>query len=349
MNLLKFAQLNKIDIRDNGQDRFILNYGVNTDPALKAHPIVRMCRSLLVDGDGQIISRSFYRFFNFGEPDTPQDFNWNNFKTYSKEDGSLVILYFDDGWKIRTRKSFGDAPVHNNDLTWHDLFFDVVEKNVVEQLDPAYSYSFELCSPYNKIVKPYDEPVAYLLAAFNVNGDELNDDALDRCADVLRCRRPTIFSFYSLDDILSYLDELEKKGELDEGVVVKDSKNRRLKLKNKEYLRLHKLFGTFLSKKGRDILADKVLDRDTDEVLSYFPELSDTIADIQADIDRFIVCFNENRHLFSLQSQKEFALAVSGLPYRPLFFHIRKLYGNNVDGADLYSLIKDFKKHVISN
>ena len=46
-------------------DLFVLNYDQIESP--KTHPIVQECRSLILDKQFNVVSRSFDRFFNFGE------------------------------------------------------------------------------------------------------------------------------------------------------------------------------------------------------------------------------------------------------------------------------------------
>ncbi len=79
----------------------ILNYDQIESP--KTHPIVRECRGLILNSDTyDLVAKSFNRFFNWGEvADELKLFDFSDFYTSTKEDGSLVTLfYFDDKWFI---------------------------------------------------------------------------------------------------------------------------------------------------------------------------------------------------------------------------------------------------------
>src|SRR4051812_12696961 len=51
-------------------------------------PVVQECRGLIVDeADGwRVVSRSYDKFFNFGEPNAPA-IDWSSAKVYEKLDG----------------------------------------------------------------------------------------------------------------------------------------------------------------------------------------------------------------------------------------------------------------------
>jgi tRNA splicing ligase len=53
----------------------------------KNHPITNECRGLVLEtGTWKIVAKTFNRFFNLGElANTPDKFNWNNFRCESKE------------------------------------------------------------------------------------------------------------------------------------------------------------------------------------------------------------------------------------------------------------------------
>ena len=75
----------------------ILNYSQINSP--KTHPIVRECRGLVMDKNTKtMVSRSFPRFFNWGEvADEMGNFDFRDFASYEKVDGSLVLIYHHDG------------------------------------------------------------------------------------------------------------------------------------------------------------------------------------------------------------------------------------------------------------
>src|SRR4051812_20747999 len=86
----------------------ILNYDQIESP--KTNPIVRECRALTLHGDThELISKSFSRFFNWGEVVEEMSlFDFSSFTVQEKLDGSLAKLFFFNGrWHGSTRASFG--------------------------------------------------------------------------------------------------------------------------------------------------------------------------------------------------------------------------------------------------
>jgi len=97
----------------------ILNYDQINSP--KKHPVVRECRGLVLNSsDWSLVARSFPRFFNWGEvPEEMDFFDFDDFVVQSKEDGSLVIIYFfNNEWHVNTKGSFATDMMQNQSFTW---------------------------------------------------------------------------------------------------------------------------------------------------------------------------------------------------------------------------------------
>jgi hypothetical protein len=152
----------------------ILNYNQIESP--KNEIIAQECRALTLEKDTwNVVARSFTRFFNYGEMvDLTSKFNWNKFEVTSKEDGSLMVMYNYKGtWRVNTRGSFAKGNVCDGGPTWENLFFDALGgvKVANELLSPQSSFVFELCSPWNKVVRQYTKPTLFLLTIFNKDLD----------------------------------------------------------------------------------------------------------------------------------------------------------------------------------
>jgi len=81
-----------------------LNYSMIESPM--SNEIVQECRSLILDmGSWDVLGWSFKKFFNYGEGHIPSDFDWNQFETFEKLDGSLITVWHHSkyGWQIATR------------------------------------------------------------------------------------------------------------------------------------------------------------------------------------------------------------------------------------------------------
>ena len=73
----------------------MLNYNQIASPM--AEVICQECRALLLEmGTWDVVSRSFFKFFNYGQPEAhPVD--WATARVQEKLDGSLICLYFHRG------------------------------------------------------------------------------------------------------------------------------------------------------------------------------------------------------------------------------------------------------------
>lgn len=93
-----------VDVRDYPEHGFMhLDY--NMIECEKNHPIVIECRGLIMDYDGNIMCKSFDRFFNLGENNV-SEFDFANSIAFEKADGSLCRIYFNtktNKWEIATR------------------------------------------------------------------------------------------------------------------------------------------------------------------------------------------------------------------------------------------------------
>lgn len=286
----------------------ILNYSMfNSD---KRSQITRECRGLVLEvGDWKIVGRSFPRFFNAGEcPDLERKFNWGDFVAESKEDGSLILLFRYRGqWIATTRGSFAQGEISpGSGLSWEEVFYSTLDEVELDDLDNSYTYVFELCSPYNKIVKRYPEPVSYLLSAFHTkSGFERGEYPLDREARRLGVQRPSRLCFSCLDEIVAHLDSLDDA--TFEGFVLRDCNGMRLKVKSKRYVALHHVFanGNLFNVKN---LLPIVLEGEQGEVLTSFPEVSSRLFDVVEELGgaqaRMMAVWEQAK---GIQSQKEFA------------------------------------------
>lgn len=293
----------------------------------KYHDIVRECRGTVLERDTwKLVAQPFLRFYNVGDQ-TTKDFDWSAFTSVEKADGSLIIFYcFQDNWLVNTSGSFGLQSI--SDLypeSWHHLFWSIF-KTPTTTLDKSLTYLFELTSIHNKIVRQYKTPGLTLIGANRIKNDEvveIEEKELDSLAIELKVRRPEVFSFTSLEEVERFLSDKEEKDPTYEGLVLRDSKNTRLKIKSKTYLSLHRMAGgdmTISNMIGFILLGEE------DELISYFPEYKNKIIEVKEKIDKEFGLL-EKVWLASkdIETQKEFALAIVGkTKFTAILFNLRK-------------------------
>jgi tRNA splicing ligase len=198
LNVQKFIATNgldslseqfSIDIKKYENGYVKLNYSQIDSP--KYHPICDECRGLVLqilpDNSSVVISRSFNRFYNFGEGDTKL-FDFSDCSVYEKADGSLVMVSWspvDNKWIIGTRGmlyaegSFGFSLTAAGG-TFYDWILKAMQLNesqfqsCMSGFSQDYTYVMEFCGMANRIVTPYSDNFMVLLAVVhNQTGAEL--------------------------------------------------------------------------------------------------------------------------------------------------------------------------------
>lgn len=306
----------------------VLNYDQIDSSKHKTSPIVRECRGLVLEANTfEVVAKSFYRFFNQGEVRAEDNkFNWNNFSIASKEDGSLILVYnYKGNWRVNTRGSFANGLVNESGQTWEYFVRELIDDVELEEIDENITLVFEFCSIHNKVVRHYPENKLYLLSAFNRKTlTEYSHEWCDVTAKHLGCNRPEFHNFTSLQEIIEFLEK--HPDNTFEGFVLKDDKNNRLKIKNKGYLRLHAIKGE--NPGSPKNIVPFILKNETEELISYFPELTTYVekykAILENNLKEILETWNSGKHL---TSQKEFAILVKSKVSKmtDVLFQARKL------------------------
>lgn len=322
----------------------ILNYDQIESP--KTHPVVRECRGLVLNTtDWSLVARSFSRFFNWGEvADEMKDFDFSDFIVQSKEDGSLVVLYWSDdaeSWMANTRGSFATDNMQGLNFTWREGFWKALGVNSEEELlgwlNPEYTYICEFCSPWNKVVRRYEKPCMYLLTVFHGTKElswaevDAHCEGLMQIADVQGFKRPHRYEFKAIEEVQAFLQTQAEKDPTFEGVVICDHLGHRWKIKSATYLGLHKMRG-----EGDNLFHPKhllpfILAGEEAELLTYFPECRETYEELKVKVNE---AFAELQDIWAkhwmIDDQKEFALSIKDkTPFTSLLFNVRKRHGKD--------------------
>lgn len=301
----------------------ILNY--DQIKSIKIHPIVRECRGLVLDKNYNLVAKSFNRFFNFGETEEP--FNFSNFHTMEKVDGSLVIIYYYNGtWHANTRGSFGDDYLNHQNFTWKEAFAKALKISSIEKLNlcKELTYICEFCSVYNKVVRIHPEPKLYLLSVFH-GEKELDQTAVDSLSIDAAFHRPEKYNFNNIEEIKQFILKKEEADPTYEGFVICDDKFTRYKLKSKTYLAFHHLIdnGNIFNPKR---LIDIALAGETAEMILYIPEIKELLEEVKNKLN---IEYENIKNLWEkikkIESQKDFAIiAVKETKFSNILFRMRK-------------------------
>jgi hypothetical protein len=359
MNVIKYLEEHSIEklkeefsitVREY-DDRYALNYNQIESP--RFHPIVDECRGLILDKDFNVLCRSFQRFYNLGEGTNNKGFSVRTpsfegevikemkieeARILHKMDGSLINFYYDyinGKWQHATRgTAFAEG-----DTGFDITFSKLVEKaesyeSILEYLNGHISYTmgntfiFELTSPYNRIVTPYDKIELTLLAIkCNENGEEANPIDIADIADSMGCPSPKAYSVSSFESLLELVENFPS---LQEGVVLSwfDSENykiNRLKLKNTKYCAIHNMRSNGQISPKRVLIL--VGNNEQHEYLSYFEDDKPFFDLVQNSLDEYKkVNLEFYSSIKDIEEQKDFALKVQANKdcHPALLFQLRK-------------------------
>ncbi len=207
-------------------DLHIYNYSQKTQFERIWNTVTLQCRGLILDGQRQLVARPLPKFFNLEELESEQIPN-ESFDVYEKMDGSMGILYFNEGKPVfATRGSFISEQSQKATALLHDKY-----KDAVPLLESSKTYLFEIIYPENRIVVDYGEKEELVLLAIidNNSGKDLPLESLGF---------PIVKSYPGATD-LTKLKGLEEDNR--EGFVIKFKSGFRMKVKFEEYVRLHRI------------------------------------------------------------------------------------------------------------
>jgi hypothetical protein len=329
MEILKYLETHSLDdlteelgikIASNPKypNLYCLNYCQIKSP--KTNPIVQECRSLVLeyaDDTFKIVSRSFDRFFNFGEAGAGDSDDINEMVACEKVDGSLVGLFYYNGeWLYRTRSMImpeADMLINGLELSWKELIEETVIKPIDNfALDYQSTYIFEVVSPENRVVTRYAERKAYLLAKRNNEFGHYSASSMP-CWEV-----PKMYSFETYKGCVAAAQNLR---DLNEGYVMYNKLGQPvMKIKNPAYVAAHHLRGEGALTPRRVI--DLIMINEHDEYLAIFPEDSKIF-------NKYILAYNDlndttdyvwNKFKSLLPNRKDFAMAVKDYSFNAFMF-----------------------------
>lgn len=325
------------EVSEDGHAVWVVDYDQINSP--RRHPIVDECRGIVICKETRkVVCWPFRRFYNLGEyPEHEKEFDWESAFCQSKEDGSLIKVYFYKGkWRIATRgTAFGHNTITNlmgesADISFRNLFLRAINCTEEQfQHDMTYNWMqsaqlfFELCTSENRVVTRYDRDLVFHIGTrggiSSFVETATQHDAVHFEGSPSWAHLPAEVNMSSFDEALKAAAELK---ELREGFVLCDGKGMRLKVKSPTYVIAHHVRGNQMTPKRA---VELVLMNEHHEFIAYFPEYEEYVMKFSTKLTELeLNCqltFKINR---DIESQKEFALAVKDLPYSGIMFSMRQ-------------------------
>lgn len=296
-------------------------------------PIVKECRGIILyKKTWDVVCWPFSKFFNLGEP-YADCLDESRIYVYQKIDGSLAkVWYFEGIWRLSSNGLIDASEASLGEgINMTSLFQKALREygldweSFTSTLDKEYTYMYELATPDNKVVVPYEDyNLFYLGQRHNKTGQEVYMPD-DRISNV------KVYTFQTIDDVINSANELPDS---EEGYVVRDQYWHRVKIKNPTYFMLHKL-----ANNGKPDIVQYVLENNADELLSYFPEYRKDVNKVQENfvkLEKRAFYYADRFKRYYELTRAEFAQAVfhGGVP---VYFqsYIFKTYENhNLTWAD---------------
>lgn len=290
-------------------------------------------------GKTKILANPMNRFFNYGQGCAAQvDWSDPNLAVLEKLDGTLAIVYFDihsKEWCMATRSvPEADLLMDNGIYTFRTLFEKAVQEttgmtfgkkygadvknppmDMTFFLHPTYTYCFELTTPYNRIVVEYPKCGITLLAVkcnFGPDYEEIDPSQLHKHYMGLPPEIPVVqaHTYSSTKELLNWVSSLNPIEH--EGVVVRDSKFNRIKVKNAAYVAYNKLHDR-LGSSERNCMEFVLLEKDDDVKAFLPPEIGENMAKLKAGL---LVALKKHDEAYEqaakqAETKKDFAIAVT--------------------------------------
>ena len=308
--------------------RILFKYSqIDSDFSLE---IVREARGLILeDKTWNVVCYPFKKFFNYGEA-YADEIDWKSAKVTSKEDGSLIKIYFYNGeWRVGTNSTIDAEDATLNSPYYKNFMelFDVAADNCnfdFDKLNPNYTYLMELCSCHNTIVVPYNEPKLFHIGTRNnITCEEVEVD--------IGIEKPKEWALSSLNDCIAMAATFDFTRE---GFVCQDKNYHRVKVKSEDYVRVHRLAnnGSITLERAIDLIRMNELE----EFLVYCPQYTDFINDVRHRFNKFYsdIYFNVNMALIekmNCETRKDFAAVVKTFKYPMVWFKVYDTKSFDID------------------
>lgn len=260
-------------------------------------PICLEARGLILDSldNFRVVRMAFKKFFNLGEGFAAK-LDWDSAVATEKIDGSIMSVWFARGkWHLSTNGTIDAFKAEINGVgpykTFGELFESVLPLSTFVNYNKHRCWTFELISPYNKVVIGYPETKVCLLSVRDMDSlEELGLDAVEMLADA---NGLTVPERYDLNNEADYRKVVEQMPEGHEGIVVRDVNGERVKIKTLLYFEMHR------AKNNGVITLERIVDliraNDHYEFLSYFPEYQPIFDDVKRQIDHSEVVLEKVR------------------------------------------------------
>jgi len=296
----------------------------------REHAILRECRGLIFNSDGELISRPYHKFFNIGEKQEVLTKRVNLYEPHvvlEKLDGSMIRpIPTKEGFRLATKAGITDvamnAEVFISDKKNYKTF---IEKCIQEGTTPL----FEWCSRKNRIVVDYPEDQLILTGIRYLDtGAYVNYKVMTEYANAWDIPIVKAIDGLAIQNIELFVEQI-REWEGSEGVVLRFDNGHMVKVKADDYVFRHRSKDAINHEKNviEVILNDSVDDivpllteDDAHRLHAFQTAFWMAVEDVGSDI------YDAYSSIKNVEDQKKFAtVAVPTVPkhYQPFMFKLR--------------------------
>jgi len=249
------------------------------DSAWNQYPVLKNCRGLVLDDDGNIVSNCLKKFFNWEQlQSSERPCSGDKIELTLKMDGSLIIVSRYKGSLVfNSRGSF----VSTQAIEAKNLFHKIYNPDWIES---GSTYLFEYVSPFNRVVLLYPtSDLVHLARLETPTGRDLPRDERFHCVQTYELNGG-IFGeeLYELFKSMENNELVNKEGFVIRQVVDEPRQNFRMKFKTDDYKKRHALVTNLNNKTIWEMLRDNtpfdgIISMIPDELFSWFSATRENI------------------------------------------------------------------------
>lgn len=308
----------------------VYKYTAKTEYERYWNEYTSVCRGIVLDEEGNVLSKPFNKFFNYGmvEQDVVNRIDSGmSYKIYEKLDGSFIkTTMYNNELIFSSMCSFtSDQALKAKELFFNSVYF--LNLGIVEGLLEKYTFMFEVIYPENRIVLNYGtkEQLVLIGVIETATGKEVDISEFSNYFNTVK-----LYEEKTLEQIL--VEDEEGR----EGYVVAFEDGFRVKVKFNNYVLLHRVVTGLSNKSIYDVLATgqnllEFLETIPDE---YYDMVKVEVERLQSEYDVLLKSCYDRYNILSevikTGDRKEIAKEFTKFEYPFMLFAI---LDNNTDKA----------------
>lgn len=310
-----------------------------------------LCRSIIVNENNKVVCFSPPKSIPSDEFIKKYPIKTDAIIAQEFVEGTMINVFWDEniglsgGWEISTRNTVGATSgfyKSPNSKTFRTMFLEAAQENnlYLNNLNPAYCFSFVLQHPENRIVVPFNKARIYLVAMYHIDNTDMNDVRVySYNIDEMRklnwmnatINFPQTYYGYSYTELIEQYASMNTSYDVLGFVLYNAQTGERSKIRNPVYEQVRALRGNqpklqfqYLSLRKQNKVKD---------FLKYYPENKRAFSEYREQLHLFTNTLFMNYILCYIK--KEQTLKLYSDQYRTHMFELHKLYINSLRGNKL--------------